>query len=170
MTHSSNDDNRLLQMWRQFLLPAGVQGDGARWGIISTWGHDVGEGDHVVLWVSTSLLPADGATRLRGPVLHTNTQYLYTLVQLVCQLFEKNRPRLQINMQFFFKTLFWSRSVLFFSWIKNHKKNWKRKKEHINIWATFLIHFHMLGGTKSFQTSFGVDSCLTYDAKTIVCF
>lgn len=37
MTHGDDDDgNRLLQTWRRVLLPAGVQGDGARRGVAST--------------------------------------------------------------------------------------------------------------------------------------
>lgn len=51
-----------------------VCGDGARRGVVSTRRNDVGEGDHVVLRVLASLLPADGAAGVWEPLLHTHTQ------------------------------------------------------------------------------------------------
>lgn len=70
MTHGGEC---LQQTWRRVLLPASAHGDGARRGVVASRGHDIGEGDHVVLRVSASVLPADGAAQLRGPLLHTHT-------------------------------------------------------------------------------------------------
>lgn len=68
------------------VLPAGVCGvEGTRWDILSSRGDDVGEGDHVVLRVSTSLLLADRAAGLWRPLLHTHTHKLFILRQSISQ-------------------------------------------------------------------------------------
>lgn len=66
--YSKNQTSREL-WWELDLLPAGLHGDGTRWNIIFTRGDDVGESDHVLLNVSSSLLPADWATQLWRPLL-----------------------------------------------------------------------------------------------------
>ena len=71
MTNTQFPDSVTETLSHGVLLPAGVDGDGARRDVAASRGHDVGERDHVVVRVSTSVLPADGAAQLRGPLLHT---------------------------------------------------------------------------------------------------
>ena len=80
------------------LLPVCVHGDGARRAVVSTGRYNVSEGDHVVLGVLASLLPADGAAGLWEPLLsaraHTHT---HTHTQTVMMTAGERPHRYSIN-------------------------------------------------------------------------